>query len=753
MIVTFIFSPGSIIGNTRLPFAMTFVFKVAKSTDALLQSVQVGPADMLATVSAAHSAWGFLKGLSGVKSLLEFRKETLKIEKMETLDVKLQLSPLSGLIFTCNGQFYVANENIEESFDGDPRTQLIGLTICALAHECGGSTAIELFMKFLGPALFEEGLMRDQIHGQLVENLDKIINEGAARGLPQRFVTEIESLGVPTGDRKKLRHLILADDGSEIGLVGGLLVWIACRDREAYLTRSSLVTRVATLLRAVGYNIGDVRTWDGEGEQPMGDKELVLVLGGHMETDKLRLSDDELPNDQQIHHYRLNTVGALFCTTLETQSGLIPEVLQSRFEEVYQYIQEHLSFVWKSGYVKGSHAANMGQVQACPVWKKSKIASTPSALRLAAFHFPIAAEWLAPCYEKIAGSKDWIIILDQKQRSSIGWETGFPPALINFRIISASILISVASRLAPEDFESLRHSINIALDTPDWIASMSSIIDNGVHPGHESQPSSLGFPLWKAVQILAVVHAASSPDWVDQEADVDVRRIIGWRTGVYAVLPSLLFEMAPTEKAIGIRCLDQFWANAVVRSQGAIHTQDNTIMYGLSIAAESSNMSDSDTEASLPLVNTGGECHFGTAVTRPADRALYLSLEKPARLPLHDIAMCGRINGDSVGIVSVLSIIQTLIISLEAAKQCPGHATNTVTQTVYNVHTSNWCQNRNQKPCWKGMPTVISAQEHPLWAIFLAGHSGWGMSGRISFGCFDCATVQGQNNSFIVGYT
>jgi hypothetical protein len=345
---------------------MTFVFKLAKSTDALVQAVQVGPADMLATISAAHSAWGWLKGLSGVKSLLDFRKETLKIEKIEILDVKLRLSALSGLVFTCDVQFYVADENIEESFDGDPRTQLIGLTVCALAHECGGSTAVELFMKCLGPALFEEGLMRDQIHGQLVENLAKILNEGAARDLSQRFISEVESLGIPTGNREKLRHLIHADDGSEVGLVGELLLWIASRDRGAYLTRSSLVTRVATLLRVVGYNIGEIGTWNGEGEQPMGDKELVFVLGGNMDTDKMRLSDDELPNDQQIHHYRKNTVGALFCTTLETQSGLIPEVLQSRFEEVHQYIQEHLRFVWKSGYIKGRHIANMGQVQACP---------------------------------------------------------------------------------------------------------------------------------------------------------------------------------------------------------------------------------------------------------------------------------------------------------------------------------------------------------------------------------------------------
>jgi hypothetical protein len=733
---------------------MTFVFKIADSANALVQTAQVGPADILATISAAYSSWGWLKGLSGVKSLLDFRKKALgfqKIENLDSLDVNLQLSPVSGLVFTCDGQFYVTDDNSEESFDGDPRTQLIGLTMCALAHECGGSTAVELFMKCLAPTLFAEGLMRDHIHGQLVENLEKILNEGAARGLQERFISAVESLGIPTSDRKKLRHLIHADDGSEIGLVGGLLLWIASRDRVAYLTRSSLVTRVATCLRNVGYNIGEIRTWDGTGEIPSGDKELVLVLGGNMETDKMRLSDDELPNDEQIHHYRLSTVGALFCTTLETQSNLVPEVLQARFEKVHEYIEKHLHFVWKSGYIKGNRSTNMGQVKACPVWKESEKTPTHSALRLAAFHFPIAAKWLAPCYEKLAGSDDWIIILDQQQRSGIAWKQEFPPALIDFRVITASIMISIASRLAPENFGSMRHAINIALDTPDWLEQMGFALDKGLHPDYDAQSISVGFPLWKAVQIVAVMHAAPGPAGVDQEADVNVRRMIGWRSGIYAVLPSVFFEMAPTERAIGIRCLDKFWANAVVHSQGSIHTQDNTTMYGLSVKPDTSIVNGQDTEANLSLVNTGGECYFGPAATCPPDRALYLSLEKPARLPDHDIGFCGRINGDSVGMVSVLSVMQAIIMSIEASQQCPGHA-NTVPQMVYNVQTSNWCQHRNQKPCWKGIPTVIRAQDHPLWAIFLAGHSGWGMTGRICFGCFACATEEVGNNTFVVAY-
>lgn len=723
-----------------------------------MQSVQIGPADIVSTVSSAHSAWGWLNGLSGVKTLLDYGDKVLRIggksQGTDILDINPRLSPIGCIVLTCDGQFYVSDDDVGQSFSGDIRAQWVGLTICALAHECGGSTAVELYMKCLATKLFEQSLMRDQIHGQLVEHLERVLNEGAARGLQQRFTTAIENKRIPTGNGKKLRQLVDADDGSEFGLVGGLLSWIASRNREPYLTRSSLVARVATCLKEIGYNIGHIRTWGGEGTRPKDDKAVVLVLGGTVDTDERRISDDELPNDIQIYHYRISTVGALFCTALSKQSNVRPESLQARFMSVHEYITDHLQFVWRSGYTNKTVGSNTGQINACPVWKKYEGKSlTSTAFRIAASLFPTASEWLAPCYVPISDEDHLAAITNPEERSAIGWKQQLSPAIIDFRIITASIIMSVASRLAPEGFDSMRHAIGLDLDTPDWLTSISSSLDKHLYqaPSHHSPAVSSGVPFWKAVQIVAVIHAAIGGGQVDQDADVDIRRIIGWRSGVYSVIPSIILEMAPTERAIGIRCLDKFWANAIVRSQGSIHTQDNTLMYGRPFKPDDLEGISQGVESQMSLVNTVGECHLGPAVTRPPDRQLYLSLEKPPRLPDHDICFCGRVNGDSVGMVSILSVIQTLIVSLDESEQCTGHA-KTDSETVYNVQTSNWCEHKNQKPCWEGMPTVVSALEHPLWTLFLAGHSGWGLNGRISFGCFTCALKEQDKHSFIVGY-
>ena len=41
-------------------------------------------------------------------------------------------------ILTGIGVFYFEDGDSHKAFDEDPITQTIGLTICALAHECGG---------------------------------------------------------------------------------------------------------------------------------------------------------------------------------------------------------------------------------------------------------------------------------------------------------------------------------------------------------------------------------------------------------------------------------------------------------------------------------------------------------------------------------------------------------------------------------------------------------------------------------------
>ena len=63
------------------------------------------------------------------------------IQKLK-LDTNLQLKPVHALIITRDGPLSMYIENAQESFGRDPPTQVIGLTICALAHVCGGPAAV-----------------------------------------------------------------------------------------------------------------------------------------------------------------------------------------------------------------------------------------------------------------------------------------------------------------------------------------------------------------------------------------------------------------------------------------------------------------------------------------------------------------------------------------------------------------------------------------------------------------------------------
>jgi hypothetical protein len=147
-------------------------------------------------------------------------------------------------------------------FGGDVRIQVLGLTICALAHECGGPTAVELFMSYLAPSLFDgANELTDILHSQLNEDtvLQRILNEGSSRGLTDLFVTQVENLNLPLGDREWLQSTCGGDPDSplttEAHMVGGLLKWIGRDSTEVYFTGSGLVARVATYLKAIGYLI------------------------------------------------------------------------------------------------------------------------------------------------------------------------------------------------------------------------------------------------------------------------------------------------------------------------------------------------------------------------------------------------------------------------------------------------------------------------------------------------------------------
>jgi hypothetical protein len=296
----------------------TFVFRSA--TGPLMQT-QVGAADLVATFHAAHATYGWLGGLDSVRYMIniitnKFIPGSTKLLNLQ-LDNQLKLLPTTVHILTSVGPQELFVDDAAQSFGSDSRTQIIGLTLCALAHEMGGSVAVRMFTQHLVPRIFNAPIeLLNALEMQLSDKitLQKILNEGASRGLPKLFIDAISSSNLPAGDREWI-HENCASKGAdfhltEVHMVGGLVRWIGEQSSTPYLTRSGLVARVAIYLRTVGYMIGRVKSWDGSGSEPpsLGPNAVVLVLGGSYPTDNLMMSSADLerniPSDL-VHYLRL----------------------------------------------------------------------------------------------------------------------------------------------------------------------------------------------------------------------------------------------------------------------------------------------------------------------------------------------------------------------------------------------------------------------------------------------------------------
>lgn len=132
----------------------------------------------------------------------------------------------------------------------------------------------------------------------------------------------------------------------EVKMVAGFLKWFVANGSIEYRTRSGCVARVAGYLKAVGYKIGTIQTWEGVGvpPSPLGIKCLTLVLGGFSETDPLMEEGEDVqtPNQPPISHYQHSTTGALLLTSLGDAPKISPESLQEDFDQAFDYVEKHL---------------------------------------------------------------------------------------------------------------------------------------------------------------------------------------------------------------------------------------------------------------------------------------------------------------------------------------------------------------------------------------------------------------------------
>ena len=126
---------------------MTLVWRTRSGS---LIQIEVGTIDVVNTFSAARSVYGWMGGTEGLRFLLDRIRNPLgkRLQELE-LDQQLRLQPFRGLVLTSRGPLVAHMDDAQESFGGDTCTQVIGTTLCALAHEFDIVTAANLFRNSL----------------------------------------------------------------------------------------------------------------------------------------------------------------------------------------------------------------------------------------------------------------------------------------------------------------------------------------------------------------------------------------------------------------------------------------------------------------------------------------------------------------------------------------------------------------------------------------------------------------------------
>ena len=700
----------------------TLVWKIRNRGS--LEQVQVGAADVVATISAANSAWGWIGGLDGIRNVISnFPRLLGQSKSTDSLCLSLKLQPSVCRIFTSSGVALLVDEQSDNAFSGHSITQLIGQAICALAYVQDISRAVKLFVDHLAPFLLvgaEEG-MNEALHAQLSDRAQVILNEGGTRGLPLRFKRAIEQLNLPLM-AETLPSKDLLFDSCDYRFVAGLLRWIRTGSNETYLTRNALTAQVAVCLKEVGFSIGPICVWDGTGSAPATWNGVTLVIGGFILTDQL-MPDEELDGLLATlpvtHHYHFDSIGSLlFNVTRSKDPRIAPEALANYFSRVNAHLRKSIRFTWE-----WNGNLNKTSIQAVAHWEAVPHTPNPSsiALSLASLHFGVAGAMLAHCYECIA-TEETLSAVRRYDSQIIG---PLDAEVARFKAITLSILISIAGILAGNDFANLDHSM--ALDVRrGGVEDVSSFLDKKLISG---------MLYWQVVVFISIFHCASGTELLTRE-DYEERSILGYRDGVKGVFPSLLFNLAPSPEALGVRCVDNFYCIPVgpdnlIRDNDAMETWTPEVWAG--------NIGG-DAPASTDNVSQGTISTIAHPVATAPDVKIHVSFERVASLPDPYLCLAARHNGHLIGTTPILKILKTLAISLQIPTSCPrgGHTNRTRAKVL---QASQWAAHRWRKPTDQYQVTnYVAVANDAHWAMFLAGQVALAKgAGFLVYECFDCA--------------
>ena len=310
----------------------------------------------------------------------------------------------------------------------------------------------------------------------------------------------------------------------EVKMVSGFLKWFIDDKGIEYRTRSGCVARIAAYLKVVGYKMGSIQTWGGVGlpPSPLGTKCLILVLGRSSETDPLMEGgeDSQTLNQPPKLHYQHSTTGVMLLTALGDAPKILPETLQEDFERVFDYVEKHLTI---------DYVPEPGETLARYKWRRVSTNYTPTAIRLASVYLPALAEFVAPCFNRVANEAYLGLITERRFRGVIKTDT---KKLGRFRAITASVVIAIVSRFAPKTFKNVRHATMMDLYDSEWLSTICKTLDQVENPS-----------LAQVVHLLAELHVCPEhgPELgMSTILSDDIRRsnAIAWRRSIYSVVPS-----------------------------------------------------------------------------------------------------------------------------------------------------------------------------------------------------------------------
>ena len=116
----------------------------------------------------------------------------------------IHLEPSTCGLLTYQGFRLFQQHDEEHAFGDDIYMRSLGLTICAIAHEFSPSVSVQLFVRYLAPYVFNAAGdnmagVQEALFTKLMDSCTVIVNEGASRGLTDRFAKAILASKIPSG--------------------------------------------------------------------------------------------------------------------------------------------------------------------------------------------------------------------------------------------------------------------------------------------------------------------------------------------------------------------------------------------------------------------------------------------------------------------------------------------------------------------------------------------------------------------------